>query len=200
MSDSKKCNKCGIEKSLEEFYKDKSKKDGYRASCKECVKKYYQENKEHIKERDKKYYQENKEKVKEYTEKIKENRNIRLKERYNNDPLFKLTQTLRRRMQIAIKEGQGFKCGSSQELLGCTFEEVREHLESKFKDGMTWENHGIHGWHIDHRRPCASFDLTKEDQQRECFHYTNLQPLWATENLSKSDKWEEEVSMEDLFE
>jgi hypothetical protein len=246
MSDSKKCSKCGIEKSLEEFSKDKSSKDGYISHCKECIKKYQEKNKDKIKEQRKKYkeenkdkikesdkkyrvdnkeqikkYQEeNKEKLKEYRaenkEKLKEyNKKYRKenkeqtkeynkkyqKEKYDNDPLFKLTITLRSRMIHAIKDGMGFtKCGKSEELLGCTFEEVRNHLESLFKDGMTWENHGKYGWHIDHRRPCASFDLSKPEEQRECFHYTNLQPLWATENLSKGDKWEEEVSMEDLFE
>jgi hypothetical protein len=55
---------------------------------------------------------------------------------------------------------------------------------------MTWENHGRYGWHIDHIRPCASFDLADPEQQRKCFHYTNLQPLWASENMRKGDKWE----------
>ena len=57
---------------------------------------------------------------------------------------------------------------------------------------MSWDNYGTHGWHIDHIRPCASFDLSDEEQQKICFHYTNLQPLWAEDNLKKSKKWEEE--------
>ena len=64
------------------------------------------------------------------------------------------------------------------------------HLEALFQPGMTWDNHAIDGWHIDHIRPCTSFDLTDPEQQRQCFHYTNLQPLWAFDNISKSDKWE----------
>lgn len=75
------------------------------------------------------------------------------------------------------------------DLLGCTISELRQHLENRFIGGMTWENHGLHGWHIDHIRPCASFDLTQPAQQRECFHYLNLQPLWAKDNMSKSAKW-----------
>ena len=59
------------------------------------------------------------------------------------------------------------------------------HLEAQFKPGMTWDNYGLKGWHVDHIRPCASFDLRDPEQQRRCFHYTNLQPLWAEENLKK---------------
>jgi len=72
------------------------------------------------------------------------------------------------------------------ELVGCSIEELMKHIESQFTDGMSWENQGE--WHIDHVRPCASFDLTDEQQQRECFHYTNLQPLWAEDNLRKRAK------------
>ena len=71
-------------------------------------------------------------------------------------------------------------------LLGCTIQEARNHIEKQFIDGMSWENYGK--WHIDHIKPCASFDLTKENDQRKCFHYTNLQPLWAKDNLVKG-KW-----------
>ena len=74
------------------------------------------------------------------------------------------------------------------ELLGVSMNEVRAYLELQFKSGMTWENYGYKGWHIDHIIPCASFDLTDPEQQRRCFHYTNLQPLWWHENLAKGDK------------
>jgi hypothetical protein len=69
------------------------------------------------------------------------------------------------------------------ELLGCNSEFFKEYLENNFLDGMTWENYGE--WHIDHMKPCAAFDLTNEDDQRKCFHYTNLQPLWALDNIIK---------------
>ena len=82
------------------------------------------------------------------------------------------------------------KSASTQELLGCSVDEFVSYLESKFTDGMTWENRGRSGWHIDHIRPCATFDLTDPEQQRQCFHYTNLQPLWAKQNLSKGSKLE----------
>lgn len=73
------------------------------------------------------------------------------------------------------------------ELLGCDINFLRGHLESKFQKGMTWENYNHKGWHMDHIIPCAVFDMTNEEEQRVCFHYTNLQPLWAKDNISKSD-------------
>lgn len=73
-------------------------------------------------------------------------------------------------------------------LLGCTIEELKQHLENQFKGNMSWDNYGFYGWHIDHIIPCASFDLSKASEQKKCFHYTNLQPLWAEENLRKSNK------------
>lgn len=114
------------------------------------------------------------------------------------DSSVRMVKNLRRRIIRAVKDGQGFKTGRSQELIGCDWKTVKNHLESMFKKGMNWDNYGLYGWHIDHRRPCSSFDLTKENEQRECFHYTNLQPLWAYENLLKSDKWNKEVEIESL--
>ena len=82
------------------------------------------------------------------------------------------------------------------ELIGCSVSKLMKHLEGKFQDGMTWETRGVHGWHVDHIIPCKVFDLTDPEQQKQCFHYTNLQPLWAEDNLKKGDK----VEFEDLFE
>jgi len=75
-------------------------------------------------------------------------------------------------------------------LLGCSISFLKIFLEAKFKEGMTWENHGE--WHIDHIKPCASFNLLNDDEQKKCFNYTNLQPLWALENLSKGFKYVDE--------
>jgi hypothetical protein len=72
--------------------------------------------------------------------------------------------------------------------LGCSTEKFKEHMESQFTEGMNWNNHGFTGWHIDHIIPCSSFDLTKEEDIRKCFHYTNLQPLWGTQNMQKGSK------------
>jgi hypothetical protein len=81
------------------------------------------------------------------------------------------------------------KVGKTIELAGCSLEDLMKHLESKFTEGMTWENYGR--WHIDHIRPCASFSLEDPEEQKKCFHWTNLQPLWAIDNLRKSDKWQD---------
>jgi len=81
------------------------------------------------------------------------------------------------------------KASCTMALIGCSLPELRAHLEALFLPGMTWEKYGFRGWHVDHIRPCASFDLTDPAQQRACFHYTNLQPLWAKDNLAKHAKW-----------
>ena len=77
---------------------------------------------------------------------------------------------------------------TTRDLLGCNMEQLKNHLSSMFLPGMSWENYGQDGWHIDHIIPCAEFDLTNQDQRKKCFHYTNLQPLWAKDNYAKSDK------------
>lgn len=102
-----------------------------------------------------------------------------------DDVKFKLLQTLRSQLYINVKN----RSKSTRALVGCTIDELIIHLESKFMDGMSWGNHSRNGWHIDHIRPCASFDLEDPDQQKKCFNYTNLQPLWAVDNRKKGAKW-----------
>ena len=77
-----------------------------------------------------------------------------------------------------------------EQLLGCSLEKAKAHLESTWVEGMCWANHGLYGWHIDHIRPCASFNLKNEEELLACFNYKNMQALWAKDNLSKSSKWE----------
>ena len=102
-------------------------------------------------------------------------------------PSGKLAVVLRSRLRSALL-AQGLrkrKISTTKELTGVAFEELRLHLERQFQPGMTWDNWTTDGWHIDHIIPCASFDLTDPEQQKACFHYTNLQPLWALENIKK---------------
>lgn len=102
------------------------------------------------------------------------------------DPILKFTSTLRSRLYQAVRKN---KVGSAIALLGCTVDEARAYLESLFQPGMTWENWSLRGWHIDHKRPLKSFDLTDSAQLAQACHYTNLQPLWAFDNYSKSDSY-----------
>ena len=105
------------------------------------------------------------------------------RKRMAEDNEYKLACSLRSRINIAIK--CGYKSGSAVRDLGCSISELVLHLEAQFRQGMSWENWARDGWHIDHRKPLASFDLTDREQFEQACHYTNLQPLWAKENLSK---------------
>jgi hypothetical protein len=100
----------------------------------------------------------------------------------------KIASNLRARVAQALKWSGVKKSAKTFELIGCTVPELRAHLETQFLPGMTWDNWTRDGWHVDHIRPCASFDLTDPEQQRACFHYTNLQPLWWEDNLRKGAK------------
>jgi|KBSSwiStaDraftv2_1062776.scaffolds.fasta_scaffold955071_2 hypothetical protein len=106
---------------------------------------------------------------------------------HKNNVTFTLGVTVRNRMRDALQRNKNHKCSRLQELLGCKISELRHHLEKQFRPGMSWENYGP-VWHIDHKKPCASFDLSIPEHQRECFHFSNLQPLFAKENLSKGAK------------
>lgn len=114
--------------------------------------------------------------------------NAATRARYAEDIEFQLMTLLRGRFKKIIRGERSTE--NCRRLVGCTLDELRVHIESQFLPGMTWGNRGLRGWHIDHIRPCASFDLTDPAQRAQCFHYTNLQPLWAADNLAKSTKWE----------
>lgn len=116
----------------------------------------------------------------------KKNRVLKLarrKARRRSDPNFRILVNLRTRYYLALT-GAVKRSATTRELLGCSIPQLRDYLESKFQVGMSWENYGP-VWHVDHKRPCASFDLTDPAQQFACFHYTNLQPMFASENLRK---------------
>jgi len=108
------------------------------------------------------------------------------KKKKTNDPKYKMTLILRRRLLLAIqraKNGRAVKHAHTLDMLGCPMDEFIKHIEQQFQPGMSWENHGQ--WHIDHVLPCASFDLTDPEQQKTCFNFSNMQPLWAKDNISK---------------
>lgn len=108
------------------------------------------------------------------------------KNRRESDPTFKIRCYLSNRINIALRKYLIGKAFSTMKLTGCSTEELKNHLESLFIEDMSWDNYGT--WHIDHKKPCASFDLSDPEQQKICFHYTNLQPLWAIDNFKKSSK------------
>lgn len=109
------------------------------------------------------------------------------KERKMQSPSFDISCRLRVNLAQALsRHSAGGKSGSTEALIGCTMAEFIMHLESKFCDGMNWENRNL--WHIDHIVPCAAFDLTNPEEQKKCFHYSNLQPLWARDNLVKNKR------------
>lgn len=163
----KVCLNCNNELPFEHFNKIKLGRFGLRSTCKVC---------DSI--RDKKYRNNNKEKLNQY-KKIKK----------ATDPQFKLKQILRLRLLDALKRNNTTKRHSALELVGCTIEQAKQHLELQFRLNMTWSNHGDI-WEIDHIKPCSSYDLTDIEQQKQCFHYTNLQPLTISENRSKGNKYE----------
>jgi hypothetical protein len=101
------------------------------------------------------------------------------------DPNRRMAATLRKQLNRWVKKSSGRH--STKELLGCSFAEFRAWIESRFKRGMKWDNYG-RVWHIDHVMPCCAFDLTRPEQVRVCFHFTNLQPMFARANLSKNRK------------
>ena len=106
------------------------------------------------------------------------------RDRYKNNIEAKIATNLRSRLLYALKSE--IKYASALKLLGCSIEEFKQYLENQFVEGMSWENHSFLGWHIDHKRPCASFNLSDPEQQKKCFHYSNLQPLWAMDNFRKN--------------
>ena len=159
---------------------------------KEQSKQYRDENKDIRKKYNKQYNIDNRKKIyKKHKQYYKENRKIINKkayrhkvERYKDDVSYRILRNCRARLRCVMKGN--LKTAKSIDLIGCTIKYLMQHLETQFTAGMTWDNYGE--WHIDHIVPCSSFDFTKEKEQRECFNFINLQPLWAEDNLKKSDK------------
>ena len=212
------CGHCKREPPIEMFYKSSRTSDGLSCSCNDCRKEYRQSQSgrevskkariKHTQKYSEKYKQirqteEWKEKHRNYnhTEKGREGERLRSKRRrelgkvselhkrrYQTDLNYKTTFLLRGRFHKILK-GK-IKSDHTLDLLGCSIDELKAHLEMQFEPGMTWDNlgKGEGKWQIDHIIPCSYFDLTKEENQRICFNYRNLQPLWASENNTKKAK------------
>ena len=166
----KKCTKCNKIKLFNEFNNNKRTHDKLSFYCKKCnsesrvidQRKWRENNPEEYKKRNR-----------EYKRKL-----------YSSNPLHHLKQNCRDRLNLATKNVGFTKNGSSKELLGCNYNTLKEHLEEQFTGGMSWDNQGE--WHIDHIIPLSS--ANNKEELYQLFHYKNLQPLWAKDNLSKGKK------------
>lgn len=125
------------------------------------------------------YREKNRERIRKYSREY-------MSQRCDTDANFKLRATLRCRIYTALRRRRLSKSQRVTELIGCDIEFLRGYLEARFLKDMTWANHGK--WHIDHHIPCAEFDLRDPAQQRQCFHYSNLKPMWGADNMSKGAK------------
>jgi hypothetical protein len=187
----KRCTGCKQEKAFQEFNKCKSGKFGLHNHCrvcqKKCRQKYYLNNREKEKtyqktygqsqtgiENRKKNYIKNKDKLLAINRKLRATpharklANIARKKKLETDVGFRMSQNLRNRVRVALKGAT--KSQHTLDLLGCSIEFFKSYLEAKFLPGMTWDNYGYYGWHLDHILPCDSFDLTNPKEQEKCFH------------------------------
>lgn len=201
--ETKICTKCGIEKKIDSFNKMSKVKCGVRGYCRECQKidskKYRLENREKIKDYNTKWNTENREYYKKYFEEYytvnyEKERERKIKwfidnEGYSNEYQKKrrkedLLYNLICKMRNSIGRYVKYRSKHTFEIVGCTTQELKEHLESQFVNGMNWENRNL--WHIDHIIPLSS--ANSEDELYKLCHYSNLQPLWAEDNLKKGKK------------
>lgn len=175
----KHCSKCYDSKPETDFYKQSATKDGLQYYCKSCasnhgrLKKWYPRDPVKRRESELKWRLENPEKYKAKC------RRKELKRRKN--PIRKIKKNMRKRIKNLLinPDNQSFS-------IGCTGAQLRQHIEAQFKDGMTWDNYGL--WHIDHIVPLSKFNLSTREERCRANHYTNLQPLWAQENIKKSNR------------
>ena len=182
----------------EYYLKNVEQKKEYYLKNREQKKEYYLKNKEQRIEYQREYDSKNKEQKKEYYLKnvehitkrickhnskpeIQEMRRNREKNKYKTDINYRILKLCRSRVLHAIKNFN--KSASTMELIGCTPDELRQHLESQFKPGMNWENQGRGGWDIEHIKACFHFNMEDPQQQRACFNWSNLQPMEHIENI-----------------
>lgn len=164
----RQCNKTFIPKKVTLFCSDQCKIEKQRA----YRKLYNSKNKKKIKNDLARWRANNPDKVSAYRERLD----------------VKIKANLRSRLSRAVKKD--LKGGSAVNDLGCTIDELKRYLESKFQEGMSWDNYSRNGWHIDHIKPLDLFDLTNPEEVKVACHYTNLQPLWAKDNLEKSNHYD----------
>lgn len=182
----KVCPVCGVEKDLSEFT---ANKPNYCKLCR-CLKtqEYYKKNKEKVLEKKKipnKLYRQ--------SAAGKESQYKHQKKKRRINPQYRLAESLRANVRSAIFRQPGAKkVMKTMDFVGCSPQDLRSHLEQQFTEGMSWDNYGKDGWEVDHIKPVTKFNLIDPEEQKKCFHYTNLQPLWAIDNRIKSNKYNED--------
>lgn len=203
----KQCTKCKDNKELSEFPRSKRYKSGYNSQCKLCVnahnktyrdenielinqsrREHYQKNAPKMREEKKKYYASHKSYKAKYDIVYRKANSLAIKEYkrawellHKDDPIFKIKRNLRRRVHHAL-EGN-CKSDKTFELIGCSPQFFKDYISDLFQKDMSWDNYGE--WHIDHIKPCFTFNLSNPEEQRKCFHYSNQRPLWKLDNLRR---------------
>lgn len=180
------CTKCANVLPRSAFHKNKNTKNGLKPWCKSCANNHTKSWREQ---------DTNKSRMKQYRRNKLPISRERDRERYKTEPQFKIKKILRVRLTKALERPATSKSTDTMTLLGCSIDDFKKHIEQKFQPGMSWENQGK-TWHVDHILPCASFDLTQPEQQRACFSYLNIQPLFAEDNLRKGSKLDYHVGDE----
>lgn len=186
MGNGRPCIKCDSERKKRELRKFREEnplpplltREQKLENQRKASREWFAQNKEKKNQQNKDWYYANKESTR---KRVAKSRNKR-----KNQPKFKIERTLRQRIRSAVIEG--YQTDRALNLLGCSVEEFKAHLEGLWIENMSWDNYGLYGWHIDHILPCSSFNLLEPEEQRKCFHWSNMQPLWARDNLRKSDK------------
>jgi hypothetical protein len=179
LEDKKICRECNLVLDLEKFNKHKGGKYGVDTICKTCAPKFINTPKGI--ERTKQWIKNNKEIVNKRAV-------IRDQKLSKEDPQYRIKKHLRVRMwEVIIKKAKSTRKGNIEELIGCTVEQYRKHIENQWGLNMNWENHGVY-WEIDHIIPLDYFNLIDIDQQKQAFSYTNIQPLLKSDNRSKKNK------------
>lgn len=212
---SKQCTKCSIIKPLTDYHKNKKGKFGRQPRCKECLAEDFKErypkykrrmaesqrnyvlnNKETIITKRREYYKKNRDNIAK-TRRLWYNRTIEKRRAYEReynkirrqDPKYRVRQNFKSRLVDAIRYKGSYKSKRTEEILGCTVKALYNYLESLFTEGMSWDNYGE--WHVDHIVPIAAAKTV--DDVYKLNHYSNLQPLWAKDNLRKAAKMPEDV-------
>lgn len=201
VNNQKCCGRCKNFKNFDKFNYCKNTWDNMRNTCKDCLKQERNSKKEQMSEYNKKYWQKTKEhkkqKDKEYRvahyEHHKENHARWRREKYqkmkqeNSEEFhkYKIKTNISRRIREILGQNKSDTC---VKYVGCSLDELKNHLETTFSNGMSWDNYGE--WHIDHIIPCTAFNMHDDTEKLACFNYKNLQALWSKDNIQKSNKFD----------